>query len=132
MAREWAVKRRRRSTLAAWMNWLCQLATVLVAFWWPALLSDPIYTSRQVRLAGQHVALPGGAVPQTAEERAMAIFWMWKHRTLAQDHWLFGPCRGLRDVNGRTQTLLVIAGIWLVRAGIFVRQRSTAKRTQYL
>jgi len=114
------------------MNWLCQLATVLVAFWWPALLSDPIYTSRQVRLAGQEFYLPDGTVPQTVEERAMAIFWMWKHRTLVQGPWLFGPCRGLRDVNGRTQTLLVIAGIWLVRAGVFVRQRSAARRTQYL
>lgn len=132
MLRGWAVKRRGRSAVAVWMNWLCQLATVLVAFWWPALLSDPIYTSRQVRLAGQQVALPDGAVAQTAEEQAMAIFWMWKHRTLAQDPWLFGPYRGLRDVNGRTQTLLVIAGIWLVRAGIFVWQRSAARRTQYL
>ncbi len=132
MARGRAVKRRRRSAVAVWMNWVCQLATVLVAFWWPALLSDPIYTSRQVRLAGQQVALPDGAVAQTVEERAMAIFWMWKHRTLAQDPWLFGPYRGLRDVNGRTQTLMVIAGIWLVRAGVFIWQRSAAKRTQYL
>ena len=132
MARGWAVKRRRRSALAAWMNWLCQLATVLVAFWWPALLSDPIYTSRQVRLAGQEFSLPDGTVPQTAEERAIAIFWMWKHRTLVQDPWRFGPYRGLRDANGRTQTLLMIAGIWLVRAGVFVRQRSATKRTQYL
>ena len=126
------VKRRRPSASAVWLNWLCQLATVLVAFWWPALLSDPIYTSRQVRLAGQQVVLPNGAVAQTAEERAMAIFWLWKHRTLVQDPWLFGPYRGLRDTNGRTQTLLVIAGIWLVRAGVFVRQRSATRRTQYL
>ena len=127
-----AAKRRGRSALAAWMNWLCQLATVLVAFWWPALLSDSIYTSRQVRLDGQQAALPDGTVPQTVEERAMAIFWMWKHRTLAQDPWLFGPCRGLRDVNGRAQTLMMIAGIWLVRAGVFIWQRSAAKRAQYL
>ncbi len=125
-------KGRRPSASAAWLNWLCQLATALVAFWWPALLSDPIHTSRQVRLAGQEFYLPDGTVPQTAEERAIAIFWLWKHRTLVQDPWLFGPCRGLREANGRTQTLLVIAGIWLVRAGVFVRQRSTAKRTQYL
>ena len=132
MARGRGVKRRRPSASAVWLNWLCQLATVLVAFWWPALLSDPIYTSRQVRLAGQHVVLPNGAVAQTAEERAIAIFWLWKHRTLVQDPWLFGPYRGLRDANGRTQTLLVIAGIWLVRAGVFVRQRAAARRTQYL
>ncbi len=125
-------KRRRRSASDVWLNWLCQLATVLVAFWWPALLFDPIYTSRQVRLAGQEFSLPDGAVPQTAEERAIAIFWMWKHRTLVQDLWLFGPCRGLRDANGRTQTLLVIAGIWLVRAGVFVRQHSTAKHPRHL
>lgn len=132
MARGRGVKRRSPSASAVWLNWLCQLATVLVAFWWPALLSDPVYTSRQVRLAGQQVALPDGAVAQTAEERAMAIFWLWKHRTLVQDPWLFGPCRGLRDANGRTQALLVIAGIWLVRAGVFVRQRAAARRTQYL
>ena len=131
MLRGYAVKRGRRSSVAVWMNWMCQLATVLVAFWWPALLSDPIYTSRQIRLAGQQVALPDGAVAQTAEERAMAIFWMWKYRTLAQDPWLFGPYRGLRDVNGRTQTLMVIAGIWLVRMGVFIWLRSAAKRAQY-
>ena len=126
MLRGRAVKRRRRSALAVRMNWICQLATVLVALWWPALLSDPIYTSRQTRLAGPQVSLPDGAVAQTAEERALAIFWMWKHRTLAQDPWLFGPRRGLRDVNGRAQTLMVIAGIWLVRAGVFVWQRYPA------
>lgn len=132
MLRGRAVKGGRRSALAAWMSWICQLATVLVALWWPVLLSAPIYTPQQVRLAGQEVSLPGGAVPQTAEERAIAIFWMWKHRTLVQDSWLFGPYRGLRDVNGRTQTLMVIAGIWLVRGGFFVWQRSAAKRAQHL
>lgn len=132
MARRRTAKRRRRFVWTVWMTWLCQLATVVVAFWWPALLSDPVYTSRQIRLAGQQVTLPDGAVAQTAEERAIAIFWMWKHRRLAQDSWLLGPYRGLRDVNGRTQTLMVIAGIWLVRAGVFVWQRSAAKRPQYL
>ncbi len=117
---------RMRPAISVCIIRLCPLASIIVALWWPALISDPLYTPRHTRLTQQELSLPNGAVPQTADERALAIFWMWQQRTLVEDPWLFGPCQGLRNVTGRNQTLVVIACIWLVRGGLFLWERSAA------
>ena len=129
MARGRALKSRRDPASVAWADRICMLASVLVALGWPALLSDPVHTARQAGLSGQAASLPGGVRPQTEEERAMAIFWTWQHRTLVHDPWVFGPCRGLREAQGRRQVFGVIAAIWLARAGGCIWQRRAAKRT---
>ncbi len=119
-----------RPALAVWIIRGCHLASILVALWWPALLFDPLYSPRHMRLTRQELSLPNGAIPQTAEERALAIFWMWEQRTVVEDSWLLGPCRGLRDANGRNQTVVVLACIWLVRGGLFVWERSAGNSAQ--
>lgn len=110
--------------------WMCRLASIVIALWWPARIYDPIYTPRHVRLTQQELHLRDGVIPQTTDDRAMAIFWMWEQRTLVEDPWIFGPYRGLRDPNGRNQTLLVIGIIWLIRGGLFVWERSAPRTSQ--
>jgi len=121
---------RMRPAISLSIIWMCCLASIIIAWWWPALVYDPIYTPRQVRLTQQELYLPDGAVPQTADDRAMAIFWMWKQRTLVEDPWIFGPYRGLRELHGRNQTLLAIGIIWLIRGGLFMWERSASGTAQ--
>ena len=121
---------RMRPAISLSIIWMCRFASVIIALWWPALVYDPIYTPRHVRLTQQELHLPDGAAPQTTDDRAMAIFWMWEQRTLVEDPWIFGPYRGLRDPNGRNQTLLVIGIIWLVRGGLFMWERSAPSPAQ--
>ena len=110
--------------------WMCRLASIVIALWWPARIYDPIYTPRHVRLTQQELHLRDGVIPQTTDDRAMAIFWMWDQRTLVEDPWIFGPYRGVRDPNGRNQTLLVIGIIWLIRGGLFMWERSAPRTSQ--
>jgi len=110
--------------------WMCRLASIVIALWWPARIYDPIYTPRHVRLTQQELHLRDGVIPQTTDDRAMAIFWMWDRRTLVEDPWIFGPYRGVRDPNGRNQTLLVIGIIWLIRGGLFMWERSAPSTSQ--
>ena len=110
--------------------WMCRLASIVIALWWPARIYDPIYTPRHVRLTQQELHLRDGVIPQTTDDRAMAIFWMWDQRTLVEDPWIFGPYRGVRDPNGRNQTLLVIGIIWLIRGGLFMWERSAPTTSQ--
>jgi hypothetical protein len=104
--------------LARVIVWSCRLLIFAVALWWPGLWRDPIYTPRQIRLAGHVLTLPNGTVAVTPEERALAIFWMWEHRTLVTTRWLIGPYRGLRNPQGWVQTLSVMVAIWSVGSGI--------------
>jgi hypothetical protein len=97
--------------------WGSRLLAVVVAFWWPGIWRDPIYTPRQARLAGQELSLPDGTVPMTSDEHALAIFWAWEHRKLVTTRWVTGPYQGLRNPQGWKQTLLVIIGIWIVGSG---------------
>ena len=120
-----SMKKDMRRVISISIIWGCRLASIIVALWWPAFLHDPIFTPRHTRLTGQELALPNGAIPQTTDDRAMAIFWMWEQRTLVKDPWQLGPYRGLRDASGRNQTLVVIACIWLLRGGFFLWERST-------
>ena len=110
--------------------WMCRLASIVIALWWPARIYDPIYTPRHVRFTQQELHLRDGVIPQTTDDRAMAIFWMWDQRTLVEDPWIFGPYRGVRDPNGRNQTLLVIGIIWLIRGGLFMWERSAPSTSQ--
>lgn len=98
--------------------WGCRLLILAAALWWPGIWRDPIYTPRQIRLAGQEFTLPNGVVAVTPEERALAIFWMWEHRTFVTTRWIVGPYRGLRNPQGRGQTLAVIVAIWGTGSGI--------------
>jgi hypothetical protein len=95
------------------LSWGFRLLSVVIAFWWPAVFRDPIYTPRQARLTGHDLQLPSPPTPETSDEtRALAIFWHWEHRTLVDTHWLLGPRRGLRDAEGRQQTLIVLLLFW--------------------
>lgn len=103
--------------LAHVILWSCRLLILAVALWWPGIWRDPIYTPRQLRLVGQELTLPDGTVAVTPEERALAIFWMWEHRTLVTTRWIVGPYRGLRNPQGWLQTLSVMAAIWGIGTG---------------
>ena len=63
--------------------WMCRLASIVIALWWPARIYDPIYTPRHVRLTQQELHLRDGVIPQTTDDRAMAIFWMWEQRMMS-------------------------------------------------
>ncbi len=88
--------------------WGSRLLCVAIALWWPRLWYDPIYTPRQARLSGQALHLPSGMVPHTQDEHAMAIFWEWQQRQLVTAQWGADSFRGVRDPQGRFQTLFVI------------------------
>lgn len=98
--------------------WSNRLLIVAIALWWPGLWRDPIYTPRQIRLTGQELRLPEAVELASADERALAIFWMWEHRALVTTRWIVGPYRGLRDVSSRRQTLMVMLVVWVVGSGI--------------
>jgi hypothetical protein len=100
--------------------WSSRLLSVAIALWWPGLWRDPIYTPRHARLTGQELRLPGEAEPAIGDDRALAIFWMWEHRTLVTTHWVIGPYRGLRDAQGRMQTLLAMTVVWGVGSGVLL------------
>ena len=97
--------------------WIGRALLVAIALWWPTVWRDPIYTSRQESPEKKEVRLPNGATPITEEERAMAIFWAWEHRTLVENRWILGPYRGLRDgprnPQGWWQTLCALLVAWL-------------------
>ena len=120
----------KRPAISFSIIWMCRLASIVIALWWPARIYDPIYTPRHVRLTQQELHLRDGVIPQTTDDRAMAIFWMWEQRTLVEDPWIFGPYRGLRDPNGRNQTLLVIGIIWLIRGGLSMWERSAPSTSE--
>jgi hypothetical protein len=94
------------------MAWGLRLVSLAIAFWWPALLRDPIYTPRQARLTGQELQLPDLFKSTPDDAPAMAIFWNWEHRALVATHWTVGAYRGVRDPEGRMQTLLVLILFW--------------------
>jgi hypothetical protein len=100
------------------ISWSMRLLSIVIALWWPALWRDPIYTPRQVRLGGLALRLPDGVEPALDDDRALAIFWMWEHRALVKTRWVIGPYRGLRQPEGRRQTLLVMAVVWGVSSGV--------------
>jgi hypothetical protein len=112
--------------LARTLLWTGRVLFVAIALWWPPLWRDPIYTPRQARLTGQELRLPNGSTPKTDEERALAIFWAWEHRTLVKTRWVVGPYRGLRNPAGWTQTLLALATVWVVFGGVLSRWTSPA------
>lgn len=90
------------------LTWASHLLCVAIALWWPRLWYDPVYTPRQARLSGQELHLPGGKVPHTQDEQAMAIFWEWQQRRLVTTEWGADSFRGVRDLQGRFQTWLMI------------------------
>jgi hypothetical protein len=100
------------------MLWSTRFLSLVVALWWPTMWRDPIYTPRHARLSGQELRLPDGTEPDGPDERALAIFWAWEKRTLVATRWEIGPYRGLRDAEGRMQTLWVLVGIWVLGSGI--------------
>lgn len=102
------------------ITWSCRLLVLATALWWPGVWRDPIYTPRQVRLAGQELTLPNGTVAVTPEERALAIFWSWEHRSLVTTRWLVGPYRGLRNPQGWGQTVAVMVAIWGTGSGLLL------------
>jgi len=113
-----------RFSCARVVVWSMRLLSVAIALWWPVLWRDPVYTPRQARLTGQELRLPPAAEPALVEDRALAIFWTWEHLTLVKTYWLVGPYRGLREPEGRTQTLLMMLAVWVVGSGLlFLRAR---------
>jgi hypothetical protein len=108
-------------SLARTLLWTGRILFVAIALWWPPLWRDPIYTPRQARMTGQELRLPDRSLPTTDEERALAIFWVWEHRTLVKTRWLIGPYLGLRNPAGRTQTLLALTTVWVVFIGLLAR-----------
>lgn len=109
--------------------WIGRILYVAVALWWPAVWRDPIYTPRQVRMAGQELRLADGTVPKTEDERALAIFWAWEHRQFVKTRWVVGPYLGLRSglyggpQTGLRQTLLALIVVWVV-FGILLGRRN--------
>lgn len=111
----------RRPSIRA-LSWSFRLLSVVIAFWWPAILRDPIYTPRHARLSGQELRLPAQSTPNMLDdERALAIFWHWEHRTKVTTNWLLGPKRGLRDATGRQQTLIVLLLFWAISSLLLAR-----------
>ncbi len=109
------------------MLWSSRLVCLAIALWWPAVWCDPIYTPRQARLSGQELRLPDGRAPHGMDDQALAIFWNWQRRTLVENRWGLGPFRGLRDPQGRMQTLLVIVIVWGIGSGVlFYRHSETS------
>lgn len=98
------------------LSWLGRLIFVAVALWWPPVWRDHVYSPRYAQVTGQELRLPDGRVPQTDEERAIAIFWRWEHRTLVTTDLVVGPYRGVfaRNPDGWTQTLIALAVVLLV------------------
>jgi hypothetical protein len=101
-----------RKTVSHIILWGLRLGSIALMLWWPAMLRDPVYTPRQARLASQALHLPSAPSVASEDERAMSIFWGWEHRKLVSSRWTFGPYRGVRNPEGRTQTLLVLGLLW--------------------
>lgn len=103
------------------LTWGIRILLLVIAFWWPAVIRDPIYTPRQARLSGQALQLPSPSHAQPEDASALAIFWNWEHRSFVSTRWIVGPWRGVRSREGRTQTFIVLvllwamSGIWLAR-----------------
>jgi len=95
--------------------WIGRILYVVVALWWPTIWCDPIYTPRQVRMAGRELRLADGTFPKNEDERALAIFWTWEHRQFVETRWAVGPFLGLRTTNptGWQQTIFTLIFIWL-------------------
>lgn len=110
-------------TNARRLLWIGRLIFVLVALWWPPVWRDQIYSPRYAQVTGQELRLPDGRVPQTDEERAIAIFWRWEQRKLITTEWVVGPYRGLlaSNADGWTQTLITLAVVLLVFQAILSR-----------
>ena len=110
-------------TSARRLLWIGRLVFVIIALWWPPLWRDQIYSPRYAQATGQEPRLPDGRVPQTDEERAIAIFWRWEQRKLVTTEWIVGPYRGLRTKNpdGWSQTLIALAMVLLVFNAILSR-----------
>jgi len=106
--------------------WSFRLLYVVIAFWWPALLRDPIYTPRHARLTGQELHLPM-QIPSEEDAQALAIFWSWEHRSLVSTHWILGPYRGVRASEGRMQTFIVLFLFWVI--GSIVLSRLDSRRS---
>lgn len=98
------------------LSWIGRLVFVIVALWWPPVWRDHIYSPRYAQVTGQELRLPDGRLPQTDDERAIAIFWRWEQRTLVTTEWVVGPYRGLfaQSPDGWTQTLLALSVVVLV------------------
>jgi hypothetical protein len=110
--------------------WGSRLVCLAIALWWPRLWYDPIYTPRQARLSGQALRLPSGMLPHTQDEQAMAIFWEWQQRRLVTAEWGADSFRGVRDPQGRFQTLFIICLFFGVNTSIFyffARKNPTAR-----
>lgn len=103
-------------TTARHLLWLGRLLFVIVALGWPPVWRDQIYSPRYAQTTKQELRLPDGRVPQTDEERAIAIFWRWEQRKLVTTEWVVGPYRGLfaKNPDGWTQTLITLAVVLLV------------------
>ena len=103
-------------TSARRLLWIGRLVFVIVALRWPPVWRDQIYSPRYAQATGQELRLPDGRVPQTDDERAIAIFWRWEQRTLVKTEWVVGPYRGVlaKNPDGWTQTLLALAVVLLV------------------
>jgi hypothetical protein len=101
---------------ARFLFWLGRLTFVVVALWWPPVWRDPIYSPRYAQVTGQELRLPNGRSPQNDEERAVALFWRWEHRSLVTTEWVVGSYRGLRANNpdGWTQTLIALSVVVLL------------------
>jgi hypothetical protein len=111
------------------MTWGLRVLSLVIVFWWPAILRDPIYTPRHARLSGQELRLPisGSRVPD--EERALAIFWNWENRSLVSTRWSLGPYRGIREPEGRLQTLIALLVVWIGGSLALSRWDSAASTT---
>lgn len=96
------------------LAWSFRLIALIIAFWWPAVLRDPIYTPRHARLTGQELRLPPQVTITPDEAPVLAIFWNWEHRTLVDTHWFLGPYQGVRDPAGRQQTLIALLVFWVI------------------
>lgn len=117
----------RKSSLRL-LTWALRLFSLVLAFWWPAILRDPVYTPRHARLSGQELRLPPSVALTPEDEHAMAIFWQWEHRSLVTNRWSLGPWRGIRDVAGRTQTFIALVAFWI--AGSVLLARLQARQAQ--
>ncbi|MSQ48012.1 MAG: hypothetical protein EXR78_06430 [Deltaproteobacteria bacterium] len=102
------------------LSWIGRLIFVVVALWWPPVWRDQMYSPRYAQATGQELRLPEGGIPQTDDERAIAIFWRWEQRKLITTELIVGPYRGLFSHNpdGWTQTLIALALVLLVFQGI--------------
>ena len=111
-----------------WVAWAYRAAMLAVVFWWPAVVVESLYSPRVLRLEGLRYSMPDGSEVQSTQDRAIAMFWAWRERAIVRQRVSLGPLRGVRHEDGWSQSVFVVACIWLAKYGLCRRSSGGKKR----